>query len=106
MHWPKVQLKACVFRLNTIVRKLRNSLTNEQPEDRSFGLSRWRFRNRCRDSSKESGESMPLNVIAASEGRKETVGRDLQLDKVGATRILHGGLVRKKAECGGFFEWE
>ena len=85
MHWPKVQLKAYVLRLNTIVRKLRKSLTNEQPEDRSFGLNRWRVRDRCQDSSRESEESMPLNhVIAASEGRGETVGRDLQLDEAGA----------------------
>ena len=42
-------------------------LTNEQPKDRTFG--RECLHDRCRGSTRESGESMSLNhVIAASEG--------------------------------------
>ena len=70
-----------MYWLNTRGRKLRECLTNEQPEDRSFCLNRWRLRDRCRISSRESGESMPLHhVISVSEGRRDAVGRGLQLD--------------------------
>ena len=47
------------------------SLTS-QPEDRSFNLH-----DRCRRSTRESGESMSLNhIIAASECRRDRDGRE------------------------------
>ena len=70
MHWPKVPLKVGVLRLNTVVCKLRKFPTNEQPEDRSFGLNLWRLRDRCRDSSRESGESISLNHVIAGPRRR------------------------------------
>lgn len=51
------------------------SITNEQPEDRSFSLNRGCLHDRCRGSTRESGESMSLNhVIAASEGGRDGDG--------------------------------